>query len=590
MSSSDITAVASNDDPAEFWLACQWAEETGNLSDFPVFDAITDAPTRRSLADAWEGMTGETLDSAMSFDDLLVVPACIASTHAEKVLSRVEVAAYAAKVGMDDPHEIAARLTQGKGARAEQRRARVAAMFGGAPVPIGVSRVPDFPLHALPAVLADMVSAVAGRLDVDPGLCAPMALGAMSAAIGGHVNVQVYDGWTENGVAYILVVADSGQRKSPAMDDLVTGPIGDAERILAAQCWDTPIDRAGGDSFDVIAGEAEFTGPEPRLTAADVTPEKLAALMEDNSERMTIADAEGEVFEVLSGMYSAMPSLGVFVSAYTGEPVRVDRVSRPSVHLDQPALTMCLATRPHVASAALANPRFVGRGFVARIEFAYPESRKSRFERGVSGVTASPSSDVVAAYKRLVTGLAVTLHDKPRRTAALTEAAQRRMQQISAEFDHRVWSGDLTGTFAAWGAKSAGRIARRALHLHMAEHGRDGVRVLIETSTVERALEIEEWFIANARQAFGVAATGEVKVEHAQSMLDWLIREHDKTPYEPIAVREISRRGPSPTRQTSIRNQVLDLLRDLNYVVPVRHLGGAGAVYLNPASTELAKQ
>jgi hypothetical protein len=57
-------------------------------------------------------------------------------------------------------------------------------------------------------------------------------------------------------------------------------------------------------------------------------------------------------------------------------------------------------------------------------------------------------------------------------------------------------------------------VVRLALHLHMAEHGIKGTGMLIEADTIKRAIEIEEWFIANAREAYGLGDTGnDVSIE-----------------------------------------------------------------------------
>lgn len=437
-----------------------------------------------------------------------------------------------------------------------------------------------------------------------------MALGAISGALCGRVDVRVDDDrWIENGVSYTVIVGESGDYKSPAMAQMLTGPLHDAERELidrwladaeAVEDAPTPADKdsdedtAGSDL--AVVSNSDPTGAPPCLIASDITPEALAIKLAAQGERIMVADAEGDIFDMLAGRYSASPSFNILLHTYTGETHYEDRVARGPIRLDRPAVTMCVATQPHVVQEALSNPRFVGKGLIARIEFAHPESVKQRYRRGASSGQPPVPPSVSAAYTARIADLVLSLHGEARRTAKLDGAAQLRMKQVVALYKARRYDddGDLAGSpeLETWVAKSAGRVARRALHLHMAEHGRKGADLLIGAETVRRAAEIEEWYIVNAKQAFGVASIEnadrrkpEVKIEDAKAMSAWLIRAHSADPYVSIRISKLTATGPKRLRQKTKRDAVLDLLVDLNHFVRTKD-GGADAVYLNP---DLAK-
>jgi len=80
--------------------------------------------------------------------------------------------------------------------------------------------------------------------------------------------------------------------------------------------------------------------------------------------------------------------------------------------------------------------------------------------------------------------------------------------------------------------------------------------LLISLETVERAIEIEEWFIAKVREAHGVADTGpDVDLGDVKAFVGWLIREHANSPYQPITLSRISRyASPRDLRQASYRD------------------------------------
>ncbi|ORB36284.1 YfjI family protein [Mycobacterium persicum] len=587
--------------PVEWWLAQQWADVIGGYADEPIRDELGISGWR-ALRDTMRERTGVEVAPETTFTELRIVPADFAAKHAETTLSRAQIAAYADEHDLELPDVTAARLTREKTLETEEARDEVRALFEGDPLPLTVTKLPPFPVHALPAVMTDMVTGVARELGVDPAMTAAFALGAVSGALGGRVVVQVYGNWFENCVSYIAVVAESGDRKSPAFSAMLGSPLGAVERQLTDNCWVSTyaeVDPHGPDGLPVITlvGEPEFVGPAPRLIASDTTTEQLAVLMADNGERMIVADAEGDVFDTLAGRYSALPNLTLYLQGYSREYVRVDRVGRAPVSLDHPALTLCLGTQPAVWHAVMANPRFAGKGLVARIEAAFPEPRKERTRR-LEALPPSERADVGApvdpavaeAYRAMIAELALGMFDANTKTAKLTEDAQQRMRQHTAEVDTRTLDdGDMGGRLARWGAKCSGRVVRRALHLHMAEHGVKGARLLIERETIERAIEIEEWFITNAKEAYGLADTGDdVDAEDLRAFVGWLARTHAEAPYQPIKLTYILQHGPKALRQKSRRDRAIEVLVDLNYLahVTVGTSGKARGVCLHPAAAD----
>lgn len=595
--------------PALYWSALQCADETGALPEYPVFDdPKMDAIIWRELRDAWMEMCGEELERIVTWNDLQVIPAAVASRVAQKTLTRAEVAAYAATHDLEDPHVIAERLTVDGSLRAERERQRVRQLFASDPLPVTMAKVPPFPLHVLPPVLADMAVGVANELGIDPAMSAVFGLGAVSGALCGRVVVHVGGNWIENGVSYIVLVDDSGGRKSPAFAQMFNDPLMAVQLDLINQHRTTEhqdIDGEGPDGgmVEVVGDAPAATGPEPRLLASDVTTEQLGVLMAENREYMIVADAEGDVFDILSGRYAnkggSPPNLSLYLKSYSRERVDVDRTSRGRVHLTRPALTLCLATQPAVWRAVMKNDWFAGKGFVARLEVAFPEARLDRAERlaALGQLDDDPepvSADVVAAYRTMIRDLAMGLWDSSERTAELTEAARARVKRHSREIDaRRRADGDLSGKLSNWAAKCTGRVVRRALHLHMAEHvaehGAVGAAgVLIRPDTVECAIAIEEWLIANMREAHGVAEVGaEVNTDDIKTFVEWLIRGHAKAPYRPILMsRILQTANPRCARKKSGRDALVAQLVDLNYLVHVRY-GKSDAVYLHPTAADM---
>ena len=116
--------------------------------------------------------------------------------------------------------------------------------------------------------------------------------------------------------------------------------------------------------------------PIPRLVADDVTPEAAASLLAEQGGRLAIISAEGGIFDIIAGRYSGnVPNMDLWLKGHSGDPMKVDRKGRPPEYVRRPALTLGLMIQPAVLSAIAANRQFRGRGFLARILYAYPVSK-----------------------------------------------------------------------------------------------------------------------------------------------------------------------------------------------------------------------
>lgn len=75
----------------------------------------------------------------------------------------------------------------------------------------------------------------------------------------------------------------------------------------------------------------------------DVTSEKLASVLAENKGWAAIVSAEGDIFNILSGLYSRNVNIDLFLKCHSGDTIRVDRVGRESESIIHSVLTMLLA-------------------------------------------------------------------------------------------------------------------------------------------------------------------------------------------------------------------------------------------------------
>lgn len=406
-----------------------------------------------------------------------------------------------------------------------------------APIPLARAvEVPPFPVAALPVEVADMVSEVAVATQTDPAMAATSALSALSACTGGHAVIEIRSGWREPLNLYAVTIAAPGERKS-AVQQVMVGALYDVEHEMVEDALPERmqlIARKGladklseqavkkGDLDAIIkaqqAADAIEIPPEPRLLADDVTPEAAATLLAEHSGRLAIISAEGGIFDIIAGRYSArIPNLDIWLKGHSGDPVKIDRKNRAPEYIRRPALTLGLMVQPSVLTTIASNREFRGRGLLARFLYSYPVSKVGHRE-----IAATPVSSATRGhYNELVGDLARCMSQWCGDPAVLTLAPKAHDALIAIEeaVEPTLAGDGELAPLADWGAKYVGALARIAGILHLARYGEQGARIAVEADTIAAAARIGEYFKACAIRAFNEMGM-DADTTDAQYLLD----------------------------------------------------------------------
>lgn len=418
------------------------------------------------------------------------------------------------------------------------------------PVPLGEYALPRFPAEALPPVFGDFVSSLADSLQMPADVPGTLILAAGAAAVQGRVEVDL-GAWREQISLYVAPVYPSAGRKTAAVA-AITAPLEAWEReqnttrreeIAAAEA-EARILQAGLNEKEKTAAKSgvpadlqtardaarqleAFRVPTPvRLLCEDATPEALPGLMAANGGRMASFSAEGDVFDIIAGRHSDKgPSLGVYLKAYDGEPIRVDRVGRKGDTVDRPALTLALCVQPDVLRGLMKTPTLRGRGFLARWLFALPMPNIGYREVDTEAVS-EPLRERYAATIRLM--LRRVPDETPDGTtpAPLTLRLSDEAGALFRAFRQRI-EKDLrpAGTLCSlqdWGGKVAGKVARIAGILHLADARRTEEPITGEM--MASAITLGDYFTEHARAAFAEMGA-DADLDGARALRDWMLRE-----------------------------------------------------------------
>jgi hypothetical protein len=441
--------------------------------------------------------------------------------------------------------------------------------------------VPEFPLQVLPSCLATYTQSIAGHYLAPPDLPATLLIGVVSGAVAGAVRLQIDADWDEPANLYLLCILPPSQHKSPIMK-LATAP---AERVeqRRVQSWrqeDTLRSTARkhlqaelhamkrrGSSPDYQAKLAEIEAlaarPRPAVMCDDATSEYLVSALEHGP--ILMASAEGRPFELITGLYrkSGEDGADVYLKAWSEDPIRSGRVSRPEVYIPSPNLTIALAVQPAIIEKLVPREDLRGRGLIARFLCSYP-----RTQVGFRQWDASKPID--SAIRAEYGALIERLYSMPRATeeagaryVRLEPDAHTAFARFRQEVENDQRDGRALADWQDFAGKLAGQCARLALVLHMAEHGTDGVDRALRADTMERAIVLARYFLIHTTTTWSRAA----KEPRAARLVQWLKR----TKRQSVTTRELHRNNQRHFQSAAeVRKAAIELV-DRGYLMRVEH-------------------
>ena len=439
-------------------------------------------------------------------------------------------------------------------------------------VPFDEYQLPSFPTEALPAPVEAFVEALAESTQTPVEMGGLLALGVMAAVLQKHYTLRVRPDWTETLSLFTVVVGAPAERKSPVLSR-ITKPLREYEkerreadaaiiaqaeserRILEgkkAAAEAAAVKGKGGleEALDLAAQLAEYQSPhELRLLVDDATPEKLAEMMEQQGGSIALCSAEGGVFDAMRGRYDRTVNLDVYLKAWDGEQLTVDRIGRKSNRVDSPRLTTLLAIQPEVLSGIMDDGTLRGRGLCGR--FLYAICRGKIGER-----KSSPDpvpEKVERVYREFIRRL-LTAEDEGE--LSLSHEAD----EYRGHFQDRI-EKLLAGRWESiqeWAGKLVGTVCRIAAILHCGT-ALDPLNEPISEETFAAACKVGLFLASHAEAAFGLMGTSEA--EEAAKYILKRIRGRDS-----ITRTELTRLCRGRFKRTSDMDIAVAVLEERGYI------------------------
>lgn len=469
----------------------------------------------------------------------------------------------------------------------------------------------DYPIDALPESVRRAVEEVVGFVKAPIPMIATSALAAMSLAIQAHVDVERAERLTGPTGLFLMVIADSGERKSTC-DSFFTRAIreyqsqeqeaskqiiqsfrsdhevweaqrnGLKERIKTLAKDDKPSAAHIQALHDLDSSEP-IAPRTPRLLWADTTPEQLAFGLAKNwpSGGVISSEAGTVLGGHAMGKDSAMRNMALLNQLWDGTELAVDRKTSDSFTVRGARLTMALQVQESTLRTFFEGTKGLARGtgFMARFLMAWPQSTQGmRFFS-----EAPPNWPALAAFNGRLTSILV--HPAPMdddgalMPIMLTLAPEAKAAWVAFHdaIEMELSTGGELHDVRDVASKTADNAARLAALFHTFEGGLGA----IDLDAMESAARITAWHLHEARRFLGELAFPAELVNPAR--LDaWLLNYCKRHKTNSVSTREIQRCGPNGLREKAKFSEAIRELEELGRVRMVQ-FGRKKSVQLNPA-------
>lgn len=445
-----------------------------------------------------------------------------------------------------------------------------------------------FPVHALPNLLGSAVWEVENNIMVPIPIAVSSAIGYLSLAAQAIADVERPNGLRSPTSLNFMVIADSGDRKSTA-DSIFAQPFIDQERVsenaYAASLtryeseiaiWNTQYQvllneskkLAVGDNHEDLVSRLQHhieLKPKPpaktRFIYKDVTVEALIAGL--NTNGCSAGLISDEAISILNG--KALSDLGLLNKLWDGGAIRVDRITKEEVVLNDARLTCSLMVQKKVFSNFVEKNNDQARsvGFLARFLICMPTSLQ-----GTRLISDTPQFwDGVKNFNTRINELSFqSMRTEARLTLTFSSGAKAQWLYYFNEAERELTNIGELSEVKDFGSKYAENVARMAALFHLLE----GNGTEISESHMLNACEICKWYLIEASKLFKTnhqTQDGPNVIADALELYDWFKRYTSNwSIYQPILVNKntILQKGPNQLRNKTRLNAAVDKLTRSN--------------------------
>jgi len=460
-------------------------------------------------------------------------------------------------------------------------------------VPLDAPKLSKLEANLLPGPLGDMANEVSAFTETSLELSAGLGVAAIATVCQGKFEVSPEKGYIEPTNVWVISILSPANRKSAVLK-IMTKPLSSWEEnkrdelkpeIIAAKTKKDNQDervkslrkglanlkikpddkQAFQTEIEEIEANSILIPKNPRLFADDVTPEQLAVLMSENNDKLALLSSEGGIFGTMAGRYSkGVSNIDIFLKGHAGDPVRVDRSSRPPLFMDSPLLSMGLTVQPEVLTELAKQKDFRGKGLLARFLYLIPISII-----GFRKLEAHPvSKKAEMAYDNMLQVLLeidpsidpLTGKTKPH-VLSLEREALILWKDFQRKVEHNMREGEEFEHIMDFAGKLPGATLRIAGLFHCAEKLNSASTEKISSETMNKAIQFCEIITEHTIEVFNMMGM-DPEVEKAKKIWRWI----DRNRFKSFSRRDCFNALRGTYKRVNDMDEGFNVLEERNYI------------------------
>jgi hypothetical protein len=375
-----------------------------------------------------------------------------------------------------------------------------------------LSEAASFPIDALPKSCRQFVGEAAASIACPPDLVAVPLLGLLSAGIGNSRWVQLKRGWKESAALFVVVVAEPGDKKSPAQK-VALAPVWRAQQRFKREYreryeeYEEELRQWKADE-KVSAREGEPAPPKPEeptmghAVVDDITVERLADILDETPRGVVSVQDELSGWVLGMNQYKAGgkgADRQFWLRVWSNAPVKVDRKSRkvPAIIAD-PWISVIGSIQPEILPDL-----DIGRndGMMDRFLYSYPEPHHAKHTD--DEVSAAAEQAVSELYGKLANLKMPESDGEPfPGTVPMTKEAWEVFKELADELSEEAHALGFPRRLRSTWSKLEAYLVRLALILALSRVVGSNEREQVEPRDVLAASVVLNYFKAHARRVF----------------------------------------------------------------------------------------
>ncbi|HEN3279202.1 TPA: DUF3987 domain-containing protein [Yersinia enterocolitica] len=455
-------------------------------------------------------------------------------------------------------------------------------MFNGSP----------FPVDAFPQIIRNAIYEVEQHTQAPQALIAASALGAISLACQNQIDVCRLKNLSGPVSLFLLTLAESGERKS-TVDKLLMEPLYQLEENLFEKyTHDLTVWRNDEAIFN-IEKKALMSKLKSDIRCNKdhlATNEKLKALLALYPKspvrfKQIFNDATpAAIKDYLSGYWRSVGIMsdeaGTIFNGYTlnelpfinkmwdGAMFPVERKNEPEKLIKDARMTLSLMVQPDVFNGYLERKGDMakGIGFFARCLICHPGSTQGNRQITSPVVSTEHLPIFHQRIMEIVNECISRNNENERLCLRFNAEAEKRWIAFSNNVEYEMGILGKLSNFKDYASKMAENMARIAALLHHFNGDEGDISLL----TVEAAVEISDWYVAEYIRLFSKPQEFNLAISEADELYLWIKNHCSRYLLPYIRKNTILQYGPNKFRNRSKANELLNTLYSQNRILAAK--------------------